>query len=511
MYSIRQEGDRWQVLGSAGDVLADFDTYELALAHIAAQLTQLVELAAAEAAPAETGDGLLPEAWTADGAICFSTDTGDGRDFAGCTWTSRDPAASLLPLMLQTETDMGHFGAVLAGFIEELTNLGQGTNPGGRGRFYDSDAGRAARDLLLGGRRFGVSVDPGAVEFEWTCVEEDADGWCIQDRMTFTAYEIIGLTMTPFPAFAEAAIVLDDGTAPAPADAVAAAAAPTRPPADWFAMPEPGDDDDLMVGQPGGRLGVPLTITEDGQVYGHLALWGQCHRGNLRACTEPPTCAAYSHFHTGSVICDDGSTVNTGPLTVDCDHAPLSMAGYAARDHYANAGLGWADVRVVNGAHGPWVCGALRPNVTDEQVRVLRALELSGDWRRFESGLELVAGLAVNSPGFPIAREALAASSLSIDNPMPAAAIVNGEPASLVASGRVTHCASCAERELLEHSGDDLRRSLADVLAALGTIERRTRHLMAPAVAEMSERVHVKNHESVADQARVLARRAGLR
>lgn len=508
MYSIRQQGETWEVLDAEGAVLATFETYDLALGHIAQQLQALRELAAADAAPdTTTGDGLLPEAWVTDPAMCFSEDTGDGRDFTGCTWSARDPGQSLLPLMLQTETDMGHFGAQLAGYIESVDNLGAGTNPTARGRFYDSEAGRAFRDLLLSGRRFGVSVDPGAVDFDWTCVEEDEEGFCIRDAMTFNAYEIIGLTGTPFPAFAQAAIVL--AGAPAMAS-VAAASAPVAPPSEWFSMPEPDDDDERMVAQPGGRLGVPLTITDEGQVYGHLALWGQCHRGNLRTCTEPPSCAAYAHFHTGEVACADGTRVATGALTVDCDHAPLSMAGDAAFDHYANAGLGWADVHVINGVHGPWVCGALRPNITDEQVRVLRALELSGDWRRYDSGLELVAALAVNSPGFPIAREALAASAMSVVETPTRARIAGGEPIALVASGRVTRCADCEERRLAGATRGD--SGLAEVRSLLRAIERRTRHLIPAEAAAMRTQVHgAPDSASVVEQARELAQRAGLR
>jgi hypothetical protein len=32
----------------------------------------------------------------------------------------------------------------------------------------------------------------------------------------------------------------------------------------------------------------PLTVTDDGRVYGHLALWGTCHTGFDGVCIEPP-------------------------------------------------------------------------------------------------------------------------------------------------------------------------------------------------------------------------------
>ncbi len=57
-------------------------------------------------------------------------------------------------------------------------------------------------------------------------------------------------------------------------------------------------------------------------------------------------------------------------------------------------------------AYGIVVAGAMRPNVTPEQVRELRASPLSGDWRPLQGRSELVALLAVNTPGFLIPRVA---------------------------------------------------------------------------------------------------------
>ena len=54
----------------------------------------------------------------------------------------------------------------------------------------------------------------------------------------------------------------------------------------------------------------------------------------------------------------------------------------------------------------------MRPGVTEQQMYVLKATgALSGDWRRIGGNLELVAALAVNVPGFPIPRVAMAASA----------------------------------------------------------------------------------------------------
>lgn len=436
MFTIRQNGDAWELVDEAGNVLASEQRYEEALVVLAEQLAGVAELAMDSGGD----DGLLPEPWVAPIAF-LSEPTGDGRDFSETVWSWRDPSESLLPLMLHTETDMGHFGAQLAGFVTSISySDGVGTMAG---RFYDNEQGRQARDLLLDGRRFGVSVDPGGgTEVEFRCVEQDEDGWCVNEEITFLAYEVIGLTMTPFPGFARAHIVLDTpaesadeagdesesdeavaaasvaaegehdagGACCAPCAARAADAAvrrlspvrasagttyPLRPPRSWF------DDPQLS------RL-TPLTVDDEtGQVYGHLAPWGQCHTGYQGECVMTPhSQTSYAYFRLGSVRCDNGEDVSTGRLTLGGGHADLSLSFRGAAEHYDNAGAAVADVAAGEDAHGIWIAGALRPGVTPEQVRALRASSLSGDWRPVGSGLELVAALAVNSPGFPIARVA---------------------------------------------------------------------------------------------------------
>jgi hypothetical protein len=76
-----------------------------------------------------------------------------------------------------------------------------------------------------------------------------------------------------------------------------------------------------------------------------------------------------------------------------------------ARDHYDNSGWCAAVVNVGEDPHGIWVSGTLTENMTDERVAELRRSPLSGDWRLVNGNLELIAALAVNSPGFPVYRE----------------------------------------------------------------------------------------------------------
>lgn len=561
MFSIRQlSASEWEVLDADGNrvgtLAADgtpstFTTYEGALGFIGGALTY-AQAAGTLAAMGGGGDaesnGLLPEAWMSDQGICFSEATGDGRDFSQCTWTWRDPNESLVPVMLQTETEMGHFGAQLAGFMGELHMVG--TTPQASGRWYDTDTGRAARDLLLDGRRFGVSVDATNADVEFVCTEEDEYGYCVDGLAMFHAYEIGGLTMTPFPAFARASIIqapttviasVTTGTgdvARAAARIVAQArdaglaaagtlvldrevspAAVARsvgvdldaPPRSWMESPEPqlGVDyeplgslgDEWLVEQGGGALAMPLHIGEDGRVLGHIAYWGQCHVGYPGTCVTPPESASgYAHFHVGETVCADGSRIPTGQFSAGCDHALAQLRAPEARDHYAHNGMGWANVRIINGVYGPFACGALRSDVTRAQVTVLRAGAMSGDWRRLGGHLELIASLAVTAPGFPIAREAITASGLLIPGaPQLSTYSSGGIQESLVASAIVRRCPDCQRRASAEAarshrpmgagSGGQPNRELADIRRTLAVLERRTRHLVPDAAAFEAARI----------------------
>lgn len=174
------------------------------------------------------------------------------------------------------------------------------------------------------------------------------------------------------------------------------------PPRAWFDMPEATDP-------------TPLTITADGQVYGHLALWETCHTGFLSSsfqqCITPPRSeSGYQFFNLGAVQTDSGM-VAAGNLTYGTGHAPLSMGMQAAAAHYDNTGTVGANVRASDGQHGIWLAGAAVPGA---DLRALRSNPPSGDWRPHRHGLELTAALAVPVPGFPVPRSQLALSASGI-------------------------------------------------------------------------------------------------
>lgn len=194
------------------------------------------------------------------------------------------------------------------------------------------------------------------------------------------------------------ATALDDDTIEAPFAAVVASAAPTLPPMDWYTDPK-------LDGP------TPVTITDDGRVFGHAALWGTCHIG-LPGCVTPPNSpSGYAYFRTGATL-TDGGEVPTGKLTVGGGHADGQLGYAATAEHYDNVCASVATVAAGEDQFGIWVAGSLLPGATEGQVEALRQSPLSGDWRDIGGSLELVAAHAVNVPGFPVPRpRAVVASS----------------------------------------------------------------------------------------------------
>jgi hypothetical protein len=205
-------------------------------------------------------------------------------------------------------------------------------------------------------------------------------------------------------------------TITAAAFSIVASAAADLPSASWFTNPE---------------LEAPTPLTIDGRrIYGHVAAWTSCHTGygisvgDGEVCVRPPSSpSGYAYFHTGELLTDDGM-VNVGHITMDTGHAPSSMAGRVAASHYDNTGAVIADVVAGEDEHGIWFSGALRSEMTDAQRIAIGAAALSGDWRRLGGAYELIAALAVNVPGFPIPRTAIAASGTTGQYTLVAAGIV---------------------------------------------------------------------------------------
>lgn len=448
--------------------------------------------------------------WVADAAY-EGVWTGDRRFIEPDALTWREPP---MALMYQDETEVGHFGAVLAGWIESTTR--EGNTIVQRGQYDDNEAGYELRGVVAARGRFGVSIDLGSADGTIECVEEDDDGWCMAWEERITNGEIIGLTATPFPAFADAhmrpdtpenEVADDEGDDAEDAAAMAAGATvtpiraggfPIAPPAAWMADPQFTDDHPRMEYSECAEtsqlvpVGVPLTVEDSGQVYGHLFAWGTCHTGYPNECVTPPSSpTGYAYFRTGEVVTAAGTRVATGVITMGIGHADLHMNAQEAAAHYDNSRYGVADVVMGEDGYGGWFAGSLRPDVTPEQVRALRALSLSGDWRTLGGQLDLVAALAVNHPGFPILRNLAAAANVPESATAKVRALVaSGRPMALVSAGCVPNRPPVGDTE----GGAPTTAWAARIERQLGVLDRRTRPLVGLAAQQVRDRVAQHRH-----------------
>jgi len=178
--------------------------------------------------------------------------------------------------------------------------------------------------------------------------------------------------------------------------ALVAAAGPVHPPAAWFERPKM-------------RSVHPVRLSAEGQVFGYVCRWDDCHIGFSDRCVPPPhSPSAYSRFRTGQTLTAEGSLVATGRICCDTVHPDLRMIASDTMAFYADTGCVVADVAVYEDNIGVLVAGAARPNATDEQLRILRGSDISPDWRTFNGQLDMVGMLCVNTSGFVV--EGMAAS-----------------------------------------------------------------------------------------------------
>ena len=179
-----------------------------------------------------------------------------------------------------------------------------------------------------------------------------------------------------------------------PGDVLVASSSPypERPPRAWFENPQ-------------FTALTPLTITDDGHIFGHGAAWNSCHTSFADVCTTAPREGEHSYFRLGEVVTAEGDHIAVGTITLGTGHASTrGLTASKAVEHYDNTGTAVAFVASGEDEHGIWISGAIRPGTPEQRVTELRAAALSGDWRRIGGQLRLVAFLAVNHPGFPVPR-----------------------------------------------------------------------------------------------------------
>jgi hypothetical protein len=435
--------------------MATDTTNEQLTAGIVVTITEVEE---AEDAVEDATEGGVEEdmSWRALLAIEGQA-TEDGRiiDVGALSW--RDLPLSL---MAMDETGPGgHEGAAVAGRIDTITR--EGNELWGTGVFDTGEFGQKVCRMVGEQTLRGNSVDLAVLAYEY----RNADtGEVLTDEQLMDAFfgedipilfavtegVIMASTVCPTPAIAGAEIMLasgrDWGYGPLNREqrrgwnnpvlmmsfsfvveagevltAAAAGMAPLHPPLDWFSDPH-------FDGP------TPLTVTKDGQVKGHAALWNSCHIGEPSGpgiCVPPPRSGMnYEIFHHGVVETSEGVDVPCGQITMSTFHAGRDLSWKATLEHYEHSGCAVADVVAGEDRHGIWVSGGLRPDLPAEKVRELKAGALSGDWRQvIGRGLEFLAALVVNIPGFPIPRP---------EARIVASALGEEEVLALVAAGMVT-------------------------------------------------------------------------
>jgi hypothetical protein len=419
------EGEFAVVKIEDGEVEGCHDTRESALEQMAALYAS--ESGSSNAAPISRNVAPWSGVIVVEGAPAY-----DGQEYApgALTWPELGATESLeIPLGWKYERAHGgvdNGNTVDVGRVDHIERIGNEIHA--RGVLdLDSPWGREAA------RQMGTRMDPGflagisiiddsgnqgdvEVVMPEGCEElpEDASGSEVARCMTaekviYHSGRIRSADLVSIPAFVEARVYLDDntevpegdGTVPLAGDAITASAytitIPDLPPADWFEEPKEVPE-----------IGA-ITVTDEGRFFGYLAPKQVAHRGYRdKRVTVPTGNVDYGIWMNRATMVDDGrggyTKIATGPITMDCGHAPMGPKGSARREHYDNACSVVATARVGENARGVWISGALIPGVDASQVARMMACQLSGDWgphREKPGKRELAAALLVPVPGFP--------------------------------------------------------------------------------------------------------------
>lgn len=173
----------------------------------------------------------------------------------------------------------------------------------------------------------------------------------------------------------------------------------------------------------------PITVTDDGRVFGHIATHDTCHVGMPGVCTTAPVDNdGYNMFHRYQ---PDGVPVPVGRITTgggqfgctcrQCggrndDHACLKLSFGGAIAHYDRlATIAWVRAGEDTRLNAVWVSGVANPAASVEALAALSRRKVSGDWRPTGGRTELVEVLALarEEPGFPLPRFRVAAGQVA--------------------------------------------------------------------------------------------------
>lgn len=384
----------------------------------------------------------------------INTPTGDGRRMAPGAFTNRPLP---LPLKWQRTDENGHTTSVVIGSMDTLDIDEAGESVWGGGELFDdvspTATPRLAEDvaeakLLLSKQVIGPSVDPGSAQavtvmkgsnepLNDTMLERHwmQYGEMPETELLFTNYEIAAATLVPVPAFAQCRPfeLLDSSGEPMP-DAMRSIMA---------AVPMAALDPALFR-NPELSTFTPVTMADLGNgwthIFGHVAAHDVCHVGLRGMCTTAPySDQDYAPFHRYSVTSSGHELpVMAGRLTSGLgrfenlcrchpgndDHACGNVsfgAAIAHHDQMESLAYVCAGEDEPNGAI--WFSGVLDPECSEQARKLLNRRRVSGDWREYGAGMELVEVLVLarREPGFPL----------------PRVSVENGRQRSLTAAGAI--------------------------------------------------------------------------
>ena len=386
---------------TAEDIAAEqeAETTELAAENTVEEVEELAAPATPTAPVPTAPTGETFRTFTDQPLAVLGELTTDGRILASdmeLSW--RDTP---LPLQWCEKNEGGHMNSTTVGVIEDIRV--ENSQVLGSGYLLNLEAADHAAQLLAHGVA-SPSVDMGSAEWHFTddrgnkldtneAIMEFLDsGGSPQKKIT--KGHIVGATLVPFQAIGSAKLELNLDREARDVGLVASAAESFRP-----RVYEHTLFDDPKLSGP-----TNIRMDENGRIYGHLAVFGQCHRSVQSQCVMVPRSpSGYQHFHTSPPLrLDNGRHVPVGRLTVGTGHADPGLRPAPAAAHYDDTGACFALVRVGEDAHGVWFSGVAAPWATTEQIEQGLAAPLSGDWRNFGQGLDLVAALSVNTPGFAV-------------------------------------------------------------------------------------------------------------
>lgn len=430
-----------------------------------------------------------------------------------------------LPVMLQTKNKPAHQDSEFCGNIWRIERMADGS-VWGFGTYDESEAGREARRLVDSGKMRGVSVDMDKAAGVVASLGElgiDGDG---EDPETpvevYTSARIMGVTITPFPAFQEAYIEpydtagikveieiteepempeTDDDEEPMAASGGMALALRASMDASWVSASASPDEIALVASAGAPRGPAPrawfdeqpmerpeyLSIGADGRVWGLVCDWETAHIGlpTRRYAPRNPDFTVFYGKRTYTTA--EGDRIPVGPIVMDTVHPDLRLRASDAQAFYAHTGSIVMSVRLYANRWGIAAAGTLLSHVSDDQIERLNLADFSPDWREVgRRGLTVCAVLAVPLSGFPSGALAASGGVVGRESLRPRAAFEHGRVTAMVAVGAVVRERPRSVEDRLAALEAERRRPLVtEALAAMGleTTEEARRKRVAAALA----------------------------